>query len=1162
MFFSKLTKHLGIFFLICLLGIMLATPALGGSSFLYGDVNRNGTVNVTDAVLVLRHTAGLEALEGDAWYAADVDGSNSINVADAILILRKIVGLIDLFPVEEDLDRAIAAAIAAIDALPAPGDLTLEHKGDVEAARALVDAAKDLGATDDEITNLAKLVTAEETIAALEAATAAVEAAEVSKSQEDVDDARALVAIIPDGGAKADLAARLDAVQAEIDKQAAIADAIAAIDALPAPGDLTLDSKADVEEARSLVDAAMALGATDDDIANLDTLVAAEDTIVALEAATAAVEAAEVGKSQEDVDAARALVALLPDGGAKADLAARLDAVQAEIDKQAAIADAIAAIDALPAPGDLTLDSKADVEEARSLVDAAMALGATDDDIANLDTLVAAEDTIVALEAATAAVEAAEVSKSQEDVDDARALVALLPDGGAKADLAARLDAVQAEIDKQAAIADAIAAIDALPAPGDLTLDSKADVEEARSLVDAAMALGATDDDITNLDTLAAAEDTIVALEAATAAVEAAEASLSRDDANFAFGLVIELPDGPAKVSLLHRLEVVLAEIEKQAAIAAVIAAIEDLPDPGDITLDHEELVAEARFMVNMAKLVHGVIDEEITNLNRLVTAENTIKDLEKATLAVEIAEETIHQPLIDYARALVGRLPEGVAKAALNARLDAVEASIPVAMVLELAEPGDKEPGDEFKILLTIVNKFGNAIPYADAPGTTVITSNLDGELFSGEIVYDGDNGEARVPVTLQTRGLHLITATAAGVSGTLNVNVPASYSAYQMSLSGPAKLKVDEFGIFGLKTWSEEPYGNSSLAATYEYAVTGGDYELYVGASHGQSIELPPVYDSSFTLLLKPLESAVYEIKVTLKNVLGEEIATASYVVEAVLNIDAIASFDDLVVEYGTALEELGLPGQVDVTVHDDTVRSVDVIWDSGTPQFSGTSPGTYTFTGTLVLGDLMENPLNLTAQINVIVSEPVISTYEFSYEVPALIIECEDVAIPVTFATKDLGHIGYDAVLFEFEATGDGDVVFKAVDSMGHLHTFTNSGTWGPPEGFPLPAEYLATTDWTLNFSARGDYTITFRLVDQATGAVIVEGEQAIKVDAYSTYAFSYEVPDLILEGEDVEIPVTFATDEKGSLGTTMDADFSARGDYTITFRLVQDRCCVCD
>jgi uncharacterized repeat protein (TIGR02543 family) len=180
---------------------------------------------------------------------------------------------------------------------------------------------------------------------------------------------------------------------------------------------------------------------------------------------------------------------------------------------------------------------------------------------------------------------------------------------------------------------------------------------------------------------------------------------------------------------------------------------------------------------------------------------------------------------------------------------------------------------------------------------------------------------------------------------------------------------------------------------------------------------------------------------------------------------------------------------------------------------------------------------------------------STYAFSYEVPDLILEGEDVEIPVTFATDEKGSLGYEKVLFEFAATGDGDVVFKAVDSMGHLHTFTNSGTWGPPEGFPLPAEYLATTDWTLNFSARGDYTITFRLVDQATGAVIVEGEQAIKVDAYSTYAFSYEVPDLILEGEDVEIPVTFATDEKGSLGyEKVLFEFAATGDGDVVFKAV--------
>ena len=559
---------------------------------------------------------------------------------------------------------------------------------------------------------------------------------------------------------------------------------------------------------------------------------------IALNEAIAAVEKAEQTKLQEDVDAARILVNSLPDIPPKAELSARLDAVQAEIDgilKAQAIAAAIAAIDALPDLSEMTLEHKDDVEAARGLVNIAKNVhGAVDADITNLARLEAAEAFLSDLEVAEAAVAAAEASQAQADVDNARALVAVLPGGVAKSALNARLDAVQAAIDKAAAIAAAIAAIDGLPEPGNLTLEHKDDVAAARDLVNAAKALGATDADITNLDKLTTAEVTIAALEAATYAVEAAEASMSRDDVNFAFGLVIELPDGPAKASLLNRLEVVLTEIEKQAAIAAAIAAIDALPEPGDLTLDHKAVVATARNLVNAAR-DRGATDADITNLDKLVTAEKTIEDLEKATLAVEAAEQTRFLPLINYARSLVGQLPDGGAKAALNARLDALEALIPVALVVELAEAGDKEPGEAFEILLTIVNKFSDPIPYADAPGTTIITSSLDGELFSGEIAYNGANGEARVPVTLQTRGLHLITAQVLGVSGTLNVNVPISYSAYQMSLSGPAKLSVGEFAQYSLRTWSEAPFGNSSLDVAYEYAITGGDYELYVGVSQG---------------------------------------------------------------------------------------------------------------------------------------------------------------------------------------------------------------------------------------------------------------------------------------------------------------------------------------
>ena len=76
----------------------------------------------------------------------------------------------------------------------------------------------------------------------------------------------------------------------------------------------------------------------------------------------------------------------------------------------------------------------------------------------------------------------------------------------------------------------------------------------------------------------------------------------------------------------------------------------------------------------------------------------------------------------------------------------------------------------------------------------------------------------------------------------------------------------------------------------------------------------------------------------------------------------------------------------------------------------------------------------------------------------------------------------------------------MTFKAVDSEGVEHTFTNEGYWGPPVGFALPARYEATTGWTLNFAVPGEYTITFGLEDLASaGAVITEESVTINVRA---------------------------------------------------------------
>jgi hypothetical protein len=129
------------------------------------------------------------------------------------------------------------------------------------------------------------------------------------------------------------------------------------------------------------------------------------------------------------------------------------------------------------------------------------------------------------------------------------------------------------------------------------------------------------------------------------------------------------------------------------------------------------------------------------------------------------------------------------------------------------------------------------------------------------------------------------------------------------------------------------------------------------------------------------------------------------------------------------------------------------------------------------------------------------PVPSTYKFVYDVPDLIIATEESVVPVTFETDFLGQYGYDGIRFEFAATGPGDVTFKATDSTNTTYIFLNSGYWGPASGFNLPADYSATTDWSLNFSEPGDYTITFSLIEAPDGDVIagIEGSEIVSVRA---------------------------------------------------------------
>ena len=59
-----------------------------------GDVNCDGKVNATDALLALQHSVGLIALDGDSLSLADVDENGTIDAADCFKILQISVGLL------------------------------------------------------------------------------------------------------------------------------------------------------------------------------------------------------------------------------------------------------------------------------------------------------------------------------------------------------------------------------------------------------------------------------------------------------------------------------------------------------------------------------------------------------------------------------------------------------------------------------------------------------------------------------------------------------------------------------------------------------------------------------------------------------------------------------------------------------------------------------------------------------------------------------------------------------------------------------------------------------------------------------------------------------------------------------------------------------------
>ena len=278
------------------------------------------TVEVTDKQDVL------DALDAYYLLSANVKAELTAEKAllDSLLLEINSQTPTEALVLEFRTDHATALALTVLtvqasdrfiveQALAAYELLTVEAKAELTAEKALLDSL------------FSKIMVQE--------ATAAVESAEASYLQEDVNSAQLLVSALPNGTDKTLLQERLDAVQDIINTQAA-AYVEGLIAALPSTGEIVLADEANIVLARTAYDALTTVQKAL--VSNEALLSSAENELIDLEAATNAVVIAETNKTQINHDAAQVLVIALMDGTPKTALQVRLNAVQDFLDVEQA----------------------------------------------------------------------------------------------------------------------------------------------------------------------------------------------------------------------------------------------------------------------------------------------------------------------------------------------------------------------------------------------------------------------------------------------------------------------------------------------------------------------------------------------------------------------------------------------------------------------------------------------------------------------------------------------------------------------------------------------------------------------------------------------------------------------------------------------------------
>ncbi|MBG9694171.1 hypothetical protein ABD91_25905 [Lysinibacillus sphaericus] len=459
---------------------------------------------------------------------------------------------------------------------------------------------------------------------ALTKATEAVVKAEGSKETVDIDDAQTKVTALKDSAGKDALQDRLDKLKAQIEADNALAEATAAVK--KAEGSKTDEDINDAQGKVTVLPESEVKQALQD---RLDKLTGDQANANALVEATKAVEKAEGSKALADIGDAQGKVTALPDSEAKQALQNRLDALKEELENSGELEKATAAVKKAE-----TTYSQDDVNVAQELV---TKLDASPEKDALKERLDVVQAEINVLAEATKAVEKAEGSKSTVDINDAQMKVIALKDSPAKQALQDRLDVLKATIDVEKALGEAVKAVE--KAESTKTDEDINAAQEKVTVLPDDEAKQALQD---RLNAIKADLDTEKALDEATKAVDQAETTKADTDINKAQEKVTALPEGEAKQVLQDRIEKIKAEKESDVLFQTLVnevkvinkGILDDVIKPAKFSATREELEAirqrgEVLTNADQKAQVNTLIDATLALMNLVDTIEGGDKSKE-----------------------------------------------------------------------------------------------------------------------------------------------------------------------------------------------------------------------------------------------------------------------------------------------------------------------------------------------------------------------------------------------------------------------------------------------------------------------------------------------------------------------------------------------------